>query len=169
MFHVRNGRLPGRARAAAPEPRVKAGPRLEQVLAAGVAQRLRSRETLWKFRALYEVFTCFSPSFIQPNDFNSSDEWLKSLGYPENSLEVSRFQVVGPMAGPLSLLVVQGVSQGRRGCLPRPLHPVAAAQSWCSRSYSRAHLTTAPSRPPQEAPHLLAAWQLSTVVLVQDK
>ena len=39
----RNDRLPGRPRAAAPEPRVKAGPRLEQVLAAGVAQRLQVR------------------------------------------------------------------------------------------------------------------------------
>ena len=39
----RNDRLPGRPRAAAPEPRVEEGPRLEQVLAAGVAQRLQVR------------------------------------------------------------------------------------------------------------------------------
>ena len=37
----RNDRLPGGPRAAALEPRVEAGPRLEQVLAAGVAQRVQ--------------------------------------------------------------------------------------------------------------------------------
>ena len=37
----RNDRLPGGPRAAAVEPRVEAGPRLEQVLAAGVAQRVQ--------------------------------------------------------------------------------------------------------------------------------
>eukprot|EP00964_Phaeocystis_antarctica_P010609 scaffold5842_cov55-Phaeocystis_antarctica.AAC.3 len=43
-----------------------------------------------------------------------------------------------------------GVSQGRRGC----------ACHGPSTPLPRAHLTTAPSRPPQEAPHLPAAWQL---------
>ena len=96
------------------------------------------------------MFTCFPPRSFNPNDFN----------HPKS--QASRFANGG------SVLVVQGVSQGRRGCLARPLHPVAPTQAWFSRSYS---VPTSPPHPPHRR-RRLPIFQLlgnSTVVLVQDK
>ena len=112
-----------------------------------------------------------------PRKVDNDDVYFQTIAFEASSLnccdEVSGTRVsikVRRTHGGAQSFCSPGVSQGPRGCLARPLHPAAAAQAWCSRIYSRAHLTTAPSRPPQEAPHLPAAWQLvSTVVLVQEK